>query len=97
MVELVLTEEEKAAPLWSDLDDVVLGKLVRKHIDFLTDASAQLDHTTELAGAMVLCNRAVEEHVDSMTLELEGLTQDGRDFGDWKIVVTRITPMKDIT
>lgn len=29
MAELILTDKEKAAALWSDLDDAALGKLVR--------------------------------------------------------------------
>lgn len=42
MAELILTNEEKAAALWSDLDDAALGKLVKNQIAFLSDSAAQL-------------------------------------------------------
>ena len=54
MAELILTEEEKAAALWSDLDDAALGKLVKKKIALLTSAAEQLDRVTTFAAAMLL-------------------------------------------
>ena len=86
MAELILTDDEKAAALWSDLDDAALGKLVKKKIAFLTDAAAQLDRVTTFAAAMLLCCAAAEQNASEMALEIEGLTQEGREFGDWKVV-----------
>ena len=74
MAELILTAEEKAAALWSDLDDAALGKLVKKKIAFLTDAAEQLDRVTMWAAAMLICCNAAE-------FDREGLTQGGREAG----------------
>ena len=89
MAELILTEEEKAAALWSDLDDAALGKLVKKNIAFLTDAAAQLDRVTTFAAAMLLCCAAAEQNASEIALEIDGLAQDGREFGDWKVVAMK--------
>lgn len=89
MAELILTEEERAAALWSDLDDEALGKLVKKKIAYLTTAAEQLDRVTTVAAAMLLCCAASEQNAREMTMEIEGLTQADRVFGDWKIVAMR--------
>lgn len=89
MAELILTDEEKAAALWSDLDDAQLGKLVKKKIAFLTDAAAQLDRVTTFAAAMLLCCAASEQSASEIALEIDGLTQEGRYFGDWKVVTMK--------
>ena len=92
MAELILTEEEKAAALWSDLDDAALGKLVRKKIILLSSAAEQLDRVTTLAAAMLLCCAAAEQNASKMALEIDGLSQAGREFGDWKVVAVKIDP-----
>lgn len=89
MAELILTDEEKAAALWSDLDDAALGKLVKKKIALLTDAAAQLDRVTTFAAAMLLCLAAAEQNANEIALEIDGLTQGGREFGDWKLVAMK--------
>lgn len=89
MAELILTDEERAAALWSDLDDAALGKLVKKKIAFLTDAAAQLDRVTAFAAGMLLCCAAAEQGSSEIALEIDGLTQAGREFGDWKIVAIK--------
>lgn len=90
MAELILTEEEKAAALWSDLDDAALGKLVKKKIALLTDAVEQLDRVTTFAAAMLLCCAASEQGASEMALEIDGLKQEGRDFGNWRVVTRKI-------
>lgn len=92
MAELILTEEEKAAALWSDLDDAALGKLVKKKIALLTDAAAQLDRVTTFAAAMLLCCAASEQNASEIALEIDGLNQAGREFGDWKVVAVKMAP-----
>lgn len=92
MAELILTNEEKAAGLWSDLDDAALGKLLRKKICLLADAAAQLNETTTFAAAMLLCCAAAERNAGEIAFEIEGLTQAGRDFGDWKVVAVKTAP-----
>lgn len=90
MAELILTAEEKAAALWSDLDDAALGKLVKKKIALLTESAAQLDRVTTFAAAMLLCCSAAEQNVNEIALEIDGLTQEGRAFGDWRVVAMKV-------
>ena len=87
MAKLILTDEEKAAALWSDLDDAALGKLVKKKIAYLTEAAEQLDRVTAFAAAIILCCAAAEHNASEIALEIDGLTQEGRDFGDLEEIV----------
>jgi len=89
MAKLILTDDEKAAALWSDLDDAALGKLVKKKIASLTDAASQLDRVTTFAAAMLLCCAAAEQNASEIALEIDGLTQEGRELGDWKVVAMK--------
>ncbi|MBN8283429.1 hypothetical protein [Zoogloea sp.] len=96
MAELILTEEEKAAALWSDLSDEALGKLVKKKIAFLTAAADQLDRTTTFAAALLLCCSAAENNSKSMMFDIEGVTQGHREFGDWTVKVEKRTHPPEI-
>lgn len=98
MAELILTEEEKAAPLWSDLSDEALGKLMKKKIAAISSAAKQNDMVTLHAAAMMLCLVAVEHGVDGLTLELNGVNAPALD-GDWQFTVTaqRVAPENAIS
>ena len=89
MAELILTDDERAAKLWSDLDDAALGKVVKKKIAHLTGVAEQLDQITVSAAAILLCFAAIEQHASEIALEIGGLTQAGREFGNWKIVAMK--------
>lgn len=85
-----MTEEESAAALWSDLDDAALGMLVKKKIALLETSAAQLDMVTTFAAAMLLCCAAGEANASELAFEIDGLTQGGRDFGDWHVVAMKM-------
>jgi hypothetical protein len=89
MAELILTDEEKAAALWSDLDDAALGKLVKKQIATITKAAEQMDRATLFSAALLICCGAAEANAGRAEFILEGVTQDGREFGDWTVVATK--------
>lgn len=89
MAELNLTDAEKAAVLWTDMDDESLGRLLRKKLVFLATASAQMDRTVSTAAALVLCCDVAEANATEARMDFDGVTQGGRDFGDWQIVVTK--------
>ena len=91
MAELILTDEEKAAALWSDLDDAALGKLVKKKVAFLASAAEQLDRVTTFAAALLLCCDVAEQSAKELVIDVEGGAQAGREFGDWKVVVTKVS------
>lgn len=89
MAQLILTEEEKAAALWSDLDDASLGRLLKKQIALITTSSAQLDRSVFFAAALLICCEAAECKASEAKFDIEGVTQAGRDFGDWTVIATR--------
>ncbi len=89
MAKLILTPEEQSAALWTHLDDAALGAMLRKRLVTLKTASDQQNWTTSFAGALILCCHAAEENAQKMRLQIDGVTQGGRDFGDWEITVMR--------
>lgn len=96
MAELILTDAEKSAELWTDIDDAALGALLRKKIIQLNTAAKQMDRTVTMAAALMLCCAAAEAGATELTVSLEGVTQAGRDFGDWQIVAVRKVPNSQI-
>ena len=92
MAELILTDEEKAAALWSDLDDAALGKLVKRKIALITGAAAQLDQATTFAAALMLCLDARQQNSNEIVFEIEGLVKNGEEIGDWRVIATKTTP-----
>jgi hypothetical protein len=97
MAELMLTEAEKAAALWSDLDDAALGKLVKKQMATRTQSAEQMDRTTLFSAALLICCGAAEVNAGKAEFDIEGVTQDGRDFGDWTVVATKKTANRKLT
>ena len=89
MTELIMTEEERAAALWSDLDDASLGRLLKRHIIAIQTASKQLEKTSILAAALILCCETAAQGSVRGEFELEGVTEGDREFGDWVVTVTR--------
>ncbi len=97
MAELILTEEEKVVALWSDFNDASLGKLVKKQIAAITNSSEQMDRTTLFSAALLICCGAAECNAGQVEFDIDGVTQDGRDFGDWTIVATKKPPNVKLT
>jgi hypothetical protein len=89
MAELILSDVEKAALLWTDLDDQALGALLRKKIVVLQTAASQMDMSFATAAALLLVGTAGETNSNSLQVSLESVTQGGRDLGDWDVTVTK--------
>ena len=89
MAELILSPEEKAAELWSDLDDAALGAFLRKKLHLVRTSADQMDRTVAMAAALLLCCDLAEAGASESTIEIEGVTQAGRRFGDFDIHITR--------
>jgi hypothetical protein len=92
MAELKLTEAEQKAELWSDLDDDVLGKVVRAGLFSIKTLSEQERKMTLMSAGIILASIAAEFNADTLTQKLEGLTNKGVSIGDWKITVKRLKP-----
>ena len=78
MAELILTDAEKAAELWTDLDDKALGALMRKKLIQFKTAAEQLDRTITTVAGLLLCCAAAEAGASELTLDLDGVTQAGK-------------------
>lgn len=89
MAQLLMSDEEKAAALWTDLDDESLGKLLRKTLTSLTTAAEQQDRLFAYAAGLLICCNAAEANANELRMTLDGVTQAGREFGDWTVVATR--------
>ncbi len=68
--------------------------------DQATKDCPQLDRVTTFAAAMMLCCAAEEQSASEITLEVDGLTLDSRELGDWRVVAmksasTKQDPKKD--
>lgn len=92
MAQLILSDAEKAAQLWTDLDDASLGAMLRKKLAVLDEAAMQMNMTFTVAAAMMVCCHAAETQSNELRIEVDGITQDGRAFGDWSVVATRKAP-----
>jgi Flp pilus assembly protein TadB len=90
MAELILTTEEKAAALWSDLDDAAIGKLVKKKMEMLQTHFEQIDRAVTFGAALLICCDAAERNAREETHEIFGVTHDGRNFGDWLVTAKRM-------
>lgn len=90
MAELILTDEEKAAALWSDLGDAALGKLIKRKIALITECSDQLDRITTVAAAMMLCLEARRSGANKAVFDIDGLTDGCVPVGNWRITVEQL-------
>ena len=89
MADLILTEEEKNSPLWSDLDDESLGKLVKAQILNISTASRQAKRITIISTVTMLACMVAETNADNASFEVENVRNKTNDFGNWKITVKR--------
>ena len=90
MATLILTPEEEAAALWSDLDDAALGKLLKKKISNIETSAAQLNLLTTLAAGIVLCVYADAMGAYEMDIELADDARDALEIGDWRVALTKL-------
>ncbi len=86
---LILTETEKKAATWSELDNKSLGKFVKASMFTLKDMAEERNKLLFLTAAIILCCEAASANADKMTQTLEGLTAHGRPLGNWKVTAQR--------
>lgn len=70
MAELILTDEEKAADLWTDLDDAALGKMMRKRLHEIRDVANQEDKVYEVVAAFVFAHHLKKKGLDQAIFTL---------------------------
>jgi hypothetical protein len=82
----VLTDEEKAATAWMELDDAIMGKLVKKTALGLMKMGDGHGRVWWFSAAMLLCGMVANTKTDKFTQELLG----GADCDDWLVTIQRI-------
>lgn len=95
MAKLILTEEEKAALSWLDMDDDALGKLCRKAclvIPQYRDEENPDDRKPVWAASagMLLCGVCDDAGATSATFDFEGLTHGNKERGNWRVTVEKL-------
>jgi hypothetical protein len=90
-MKLILTEEEKKAATWAELDDVSLGKVVKAYIFEMKAHCNEEGKIFVLSAAMALCVAAAEANADKFTQTIEGLTTKGKSLGNWRVTIRRMS------
>ncbi len=91
MADLVLTEEEKEERSYLNWDDESLGKFVKKKAIEFEDYYGE--EVSEREAAIIsLLSKVREETGDMAMMEVEGVTIDGEDFGQWRITFEKVDP-----
>lgn len=92
MAELILTEAEKTAATWFELDDATLGKVVKRTAAGLLTHSEEMGRIWWFAAALLLCGQAKDANAETLTVNVDGFTDAGQELGDWEVTVRRIKP-----
>lgn len=96
MAELILTDEEKAAISWLDLDDDALGKVCRKACLILMNKEKSEDDPDDrkpvwaASAGMLLCGVADDANVATVTFTFDGLTNGEKEHGNWRVTVEKL-------
>lgn len=89
-MELIMTEEEKAAATWAELDDESVGKVV-KSLMFKIKEHADEEKTMFFwSAAIALCSLVADTNADTFKETIEGLTNNGEPLGDWRITISKL-------
>lgn len=91
MADLVLTEEEKEERSYLNWDDESLGKFVKKKAIEFEDYYGE--EVSEREAAIISLLSKVRNETEEMAMmEVEGVTIDGEDFGQWRITFEKVDP-----
>ncbi len=89
-MELILTEAEKKAATWLELDDESVGKLVKSTQVKLRGYDIEHKRIYFWSAVLMLCCMAAETNADKYTTTMEGVTVKGKDFGTWEICIKKL-------
>lgn len=91
MAELQLTEEEKEGRSYLNWDDESLGKFVKKKAIELEDYYGE--NVSEREAAVISLLSGITGSGSDMTMmEIEGVTVDGENLGNWRITFEKVDP-----
>lgn len=89
-MELILTEAEKKANTWLELDDDSVGKLVKATALNMKSVDTEWKRVGYWSAALMLCSLAAEANADTFSQELDNLTIKDKSFGKWKVTIQRV-------
>lgn len=90
MAKLILTDAEKAANSWLDLDDANLGKVLKATALKLKAHANDQSRLWFVSAAMLLCSMADDSNADRFSQTIKGFSNHGKLAGDWRVIVRRI-------
>lgn len=90
MAELTLTEDEKKANSWLDLEDSALGKMVKATALQIKEGPENSERVWFMSAAILMCSLANDVNADTSKTDLKGLTHAGKPFGDWRVTIKRL-------
>ncbi len=88
-MKLILTEAEKKAATWAELNDAALGKAVKSGMFQLEHISDEKGKLYFLSAAILLCSIAVKANTDKLKQTIRGLTIRGEPCGNWEVVISK--------
>lgn len=88
-MELILTESEKAAATWLELDDESVGKLVKATMFKIKQFSDESEKIYLWSAALMLCSAVAETNAGKYEQTIEGLTVHDKPYGNWKLIITK--------
>lgn len=84
-MELILTQAEKDAARWADLDNESLGKLLRATLTSLRNSSEELNVVLWQSASLLLCT----EFPEGKTISLRGVSVGGVVLGDYTVIIEK--------
>ncbi len=90
-MELILTDKEKQAATWLELDDESVGRLVKVTMLGIVETSNEQGKLYFWAAALMICSAAAQANADTFKQTIDGLTIKGKKFGDWELRVKKIS------
>ena len=91
MAKLILTKKERKAATWCELEDESLGRVIKSMMFTIKQSSEERERLPFLSAAIMLCSATAETNPDTATVTVEGMKNKTNDFGNWKVIIKRLT------
>lgn len=92
MAELILTEAEKAANTWLELDDATVGKLVKKTALGLKNHSEERGKVWYVSAVMLLLGMVADSNAEEFSTTINGFSDPAGYRGDFEINIKHKVP-----
>ena len=89
-MEVILTDEEKRAATWLELDDASVGRLVKAEAMKIKEIAGEQDKIVHFAAGIILCTAAIESNADVLKNDFTNLIFKGKPTGNWRVTVKKI-------